>query len=1369
MSNQVRTDEVQLRVLINGTAAKKELAELSEGSVKLREEQKRLQTALDDVAKKLKAARDAGDKNAIKQLTAEQKQYTNELKATTAALTKNTERQAALRKEIGITGLSLKELKAHANSLRRQIDVMFPDDPRALQLNAELVKVQARIDQVSSAAGRNARAWEVARQGMRLADMSVEELGKELARLRTEQSKLNPRLQADAFAAYGKQIGVVENRIATLRSGMGPLRRMFADLKGQIVGTFAGVGALFAGGAFFQGIRNLFTGSAKLADELANVQKATGLTGAEVRKLNTDLQKIDTRTSGAGLREIAVGLGQIGIEANKVNVESIDKIVVALQDEFGTDGTAITKALSQLRNNLDDIKTGDYGKDVLHIGNALNVLGANGLATADVVTDITNRVGSAARNFGITSGEILGTASIFQELGINVEQGSTAYIKVLQKMAAEPAKFSAVVRDAGMDANQFALDINNNAQRALVTFAQAADKAGGSNSALATIFKELDVDGIGVNTLLSKLSSNAGLLAEKTALATKALTDTTSITDEFRIKNENLAGQLEKLGKEINRLFVNDTVTGWVTSAVTGMRSLVDWVKRTKDEIVFFAKVIATATAAWISYRLTVATIGAVQRAGATIALTYGRTMQFLGIQTRFATTATEGLSKATKLSPWGLVISAVTTVIGLIVAFGDEVKAAAEEQEALNEQMREHVRAMRELAEVEARIHATRERTRANPMAASLEEVREAAQKVGQELDKLSPENFDVFNAIEQGSFKLPELERGSAPTNINEDDYFIDKELLSAASERGKRNIKKVYDAYVQYLRDEKARLDKAEKELEKKLAPPATGGGDEDKELEKARKKLKELEEELKAHRERMLQVALSADERELRQLDVKHQEETAKLKANKLATEQDLILLESEQSRERANLIEEQGQRRIDAHKAVEEKIAQVIKDAKADQPQFEVDSTQRELQLLEQKGQVTFDALHAAYLAAAEQRESQLLQDETATSQYYDALITDATKAHIDTTELETQRTLALLRIRKKYHQDAAAADNEFNKKAKQIYIQDLQNYAQVASQLAGLTQAIANAYAAKTARLEQLADQDGKRTEEETRQIEKAKKRQIDMTLTTLALQTAASIAKGVASAMDMPFPYNLVAAAGVVAEVLTLMATAQTAMDSVNTSTPTGEKGIAIASSGRVITAADGGGVLDGPSHAQDGLKVVNPKTGRVVAEVEGGENMLVMSKAFTQANADLIPAMLEASRRGDRLNAFSAPVDGINHARVVESMRIVHMGVGGLIGTLPDEPSARKKRKPVNGPGGGVGFSPGTGITDPGDGGGGMGEQILAALQKNNVLLEEQNGLVARDIATPRPAQLVTNSDYDETQAKWERLKKSNTFRRA
>lgn len=318
-------------------------------------------------------------------------------------------------------------------------------------------------------------------------------------------------------------------------------------------------------------IAGLVSGNAKLSDSLADVRKATGLTEGGVAKLNTELGKIDTRTASSQLRDIAIGLGQIGEAATKETVAAVDKIVVALGDEFGGGAKEVTTTLGVLRNNLQDVKSNNYGADILAIGNALNTLGAEGLATAPVVVDFANRMAGVAGTFKLTSGQILGLSATMQELGINVERGSTATIKIFQKIASAPEAFAKV---AGMEVKKFTDLINRDMLGAFNAVAIGAGKASGKNTEFARILKELDADGSGAGEVLSKLSSNQELLANKTALASRALKESSSITDEFNTKNNNLAANLEKLSKNISKWFANSTLTNLLNGIVSSIVNL---------------------------------------------------------------------------------------------------------------------------------------------------------------------------------------------------------------------------------------------------------------------------------------------------------------------------------------------------------------------------------------------------------------------------------------------------------------------------------------------------------------------------------------------------------------------------------------------------------------------------------------------------------------------------------------------------------------------------------------------------------------------------------------------------------------------------
>lgn len=423
-----------------------------------------------------------------------------------------------------------------ANAKGRSINKLEEEKAKLMQRQAS---IQEQISKgLGSTFNQQAKYVEALRNQIKNIAVGTDEWSKKLNELKKAER---------VFDGMREKIGMVSK-----------VQRSFLnEVKTVAMGVFIGNTIQQATAAISGYINNLVSGNAKLSDELADIEKASGLTKLQVEELNKEFRKIDTRTSSSNLRQIAIGLGQAGEEVNRFNVEKLDRIVVALGDEFGGDSREITTVLSILRNNLQDIKSNNYGDDVERIGNALNVLGASGQATAPVVVDFANRMAGVAGTFKLTSGEILGTAATFQELGINVERGSTAFVKILQRIAAEPEKFAKV---AGLPLKEFTKLVNEDMVGAFLRVAEGARKAGADNVTFGRILKELDADGSGAGEVLSKVARNADMLGQKIDLATESLKNNNSITDEFNKKNNNLAANLQKIGKNIAGWFSNGSM-----------------------------------------------------------------------------------------------------------------------------------------------------------------------------------------------------------------------------------------------------------------------------------------------------------------------------------------------------------------------------------------------------------------------------------------------------------------------------------------------------------------------------------------------------------------------------------------------------------------------------------------------------------------------------------------------------------------------------------------------------------------------------------------------------------------------------------------
>lgn len=550
------------------------------------------------------------------------------------------------RKGMKLTQMTTEQLALETQRLQQILANPAAGGSDKVKAARELALVKDRTDQLTSANRIAADAWALERKELKLTDLTMEQLGLEAARLRTKLQTMAPN--DIGLKRTRDELQAVESRAKTLESGLGPLGRAWQGVKGQVMGATAILGTFFAGGALIQGFRSLITGAAKVSDEFADIQKVTGMSASAVKNLNSEISKIDTRTAASELRGIAVGLGQVGEAVTGDTIKAIDKINLALGTEFGTDAKDITNTISVLRNNLSDLKSGDYAKDVGQIGNAILVLGQAGLATAPVVSDIGTRISGVARQFGISSGAILGTAAAMQELGISTERGSTAYVRLLSKIAQHPKVFADLVAQAGGSAKEFTHLVNTDMAGAFLAVAKASKIAGDKNTAFGAILEDLKTQGVGVSELLSKAGSNAELFAEKTALATEALKNQNAINRQAKLANENLAGQVEKLNKAWNRLTTSRAVLGWIGELVKMAESAVHWIERNTDTITFLGKALFNAGVAWASYKAYVIAAEAVTRTSLVAQALYAKTVGYVTGKKAEAAVATSASTKAT-------------------------------------------------------------------------------------------------------------------------------------------------------------------------------------------------------------------------------------------------------------------------------------------------------------------------------------------------------------------------------------------------------------------------------------------------------------------------------------------------------------------------------------------------------------------------------------------------------------------------------------------------------------------------------------------------------------------------------------------------
>lgn len=384
----------------------------------------------------------------------------------------------------------------------------------------------------------------------------------------------------DAFSkpARGieKSLDRLDGKVSRVRASVNKNLKLLG--KGALI---AGVGAVMLAG-FIPAIQR----SIELSDKLADVRKTTGFTHKEVKSFQRTLQDLDSRTSLDDLLDIGRIGGQIGVAKKELEgfTKSTDKLVIALGDEFTGGAEQVASEIGGIGKAFGIFDKVGIEQGMLNIGNALNKLGAEGLATAPYLSNFTTRLAASSRTAKAGAGDIIGLGAAFSELKIAPEAASSGVERALSSMGNNLDKFA---KAAGINTKEFKKQFETNGITTLVSFAQGLKKNSTSTEDWLKKLKDLRLNGISTSKVIGSMANNTSLFEEKIKSAGLGMKGTGSIMEEFNLKNNTLAARVDKLKKKFDdiKIAMGDISTGpfsWLLSGFDKLIGLIGAFLRTK-------------------------------------------------------------------------------------------------------------------------------------------------------------------------------------------------------------------------------------------------------------------------------------------------------------------------------------------------------------------------------------------------------------------------------------------------------------------------------------------------------------------------------------------------------------------------------------------------------------------------------------------------------------------------------------------------------------------------------------------------------------------------------------------------------------------
>lgn len=430
---------------------------------------------------------------------------------------------------------------------------------------------------------------------------------KELRKRQQELNAILKQLPGDSplYAQYNKQLGQINARLKELKttsqethfslSKMADGFNKYAAMGASAIASLTGV---------TMAVRKSVDDYAKLEEAEADVRKYTGMTREQVKELNEEFQKMDTRTARTELNSLAADAGRLGITSKKDLLEFAeagDIIRISLGEDLGKDAIKNIGKLSQMFGDADQM---GLKKAMLSVGSAVNEVAQNSSAAEPYLVDFTARLAGVGNQANMSVSQIMGFASVLDQNMQQVEMSSTALQGVIMKMFKDPAKLASI---AGLEVKSFTELVEKDANEALLQLLETLGKVGGMNK-LAPIFDEMKLDGARAASVLSVLAGNIDKVRSEQELATSAFNDGTSVINEFNVKNTTLQAGLDKAKNKFQEVSyeLGKKLSPYMGNVITGAGTLIRALITLTGFIISHQKSIGIATASLVTYTIAI-------------------------------------------------------------------------------------------------------------------------------------------------------------------------------------------------------------------------------------------------------------------------------------------------------------------------------------------------------------------------------------------------------------------------------------------------------------------------------------------------------------------------------------------------------------------------------------------------------------------------------------------------------------------------------------------------------------------------------------------------------------------------------------------
>ncbi len=521
----------------------------------------------------------AAFKSAQAAIQATQKEV-NALKSTQSDISAYQKQQAAAEQ----TQKKLELLQTQYDNIQKEIN---ETEGYSSSLENKLASKAAQIEKTTAKLDGENESLGKLQKSLKEAGVDTDNLSDESARLQKEVNALREEQleAAQASETFGEKASsamlnlndvILATGITKLISGMVDAFKSATDAAIEYESAITGVYKTVDG----------------TDEQLANIS-------AEIRQMSTEMPATTTEIAA-----VAEAAGQLGIATE--DVTSFTRTMINMGEATNLTADDAATALAKFAN-ISGTAASDYNR----LGSVIVDLGNNFATTESDITQMGTRLASAGKLAGLTEPEVFALAAAMSSVGIEAEAGGTAMTQTLSAIETAVAEGEDSLQGfadvAGMSAQEFADEWNNNAIGALTAFIAGLGSLDEQGESAVLVLDELGLSGVRQSNMLKSLGLAADMMGTAVDTANKAWDENIALTNEANKRYSTTESQQAMMANAANNLAVvyGELYTPALKEAYSAgtdiLVQLADFVEQNPAAVkgvTTFAGVIGTATAA---------------------------------------------------------------------------------------------------------------------------------------------------------------------------------------------------------------------------------------------------------------------------------------------------------------------------------------------------------------------------------------------------------------------------------------------------------------------------------------------------------------------------------------------------------------------------------------------------------------------------------------------------------------------------------------------------------------------------------------------------------------------------------------------------